>query len=316
MMRLGTRARLLLAALVVLISAPLQAQQALGPLRVWDDALHFLVVGDWGRNGEHNQRPVAAQMARVAARMEAEFVISTGDNFYPNGVQSTRDPHWWKSFEDIYHQHALQVDWFVVLGNHDYRGDPDAEVEYTKVSRRWRMPSRYFAETVVLDDDTTSALFVYVDTSPFIDDYRQDTVKYKVAGTDPAAQLRWIDSTLAAARTPWKFVVGHHHIYSGGRRTTQLELERQLVPLLERHRVKAYFNGHEHDLQHIVRPGGTVHYFVSGAGSEVRPTGRTEGTRFALSRPGFMAVSLTPGRALVQAVDLNGKVVYRTELAR
>jgi hypothetical protein len=40
-------------------------------------------VGDWGREGNANQRRAADLMARVAACMPPKFVISTGDNFYP-----------------------------------------------------------------------------------------------------------------------------------------------------------------------------------------------------------------------------------------
>jgi hypothetical protein len=44
-----------------------------------------LQIGDWGREGNENQRRAAALMARVAACMPPKFVISTGDNFYPRG---------------------------------------------------------------------------------------------------------------------------------------------------------------------------------------------------------------------------------------
>lgn len=36
-------------------------------------------VGDWGRGGQFNQSAVAAAMARTAADMRADFVISTGE---------------------------------------------------------------------------------------------------------------------------------------------------------------------------------------------------------------------------------------------
>ena len=37
-----------------------------------------LQVGDWGRQGDFNQSAVAAAMARKAAAMRTDFVISTG----------------------------------------------------------------------------------------------------------------------------------------------------------------------------------------------------------------------------------------------
>lgn len=63
--------------------------------------LRFMVFGDWGRNGEDRQKEVALEMGKVAKKFKPEFIVSTGDNFYPNGVQSTRDHNWLASYEDI-----------------------------------------------------------------------------------------------------------------------------------------------------------------------------------------------------------------------
>jgi len=41
---------------------------------------------------------------------------------------------------------SLQSRWYVVCGNHDYHGDPAAEVAYTNHSERWYMPDYYYTE--------------------------------------------------------------------------------------------------------------------------------------------------------------------------
>src|ERR1700754_1430566 len=102
-----------------------------------DYAMRFMAVGDWGRNGEYDQQEVAKQMGIWGVEHANDFVISVGDNFYPKGVVSETDPLFHYSFENIYTAHSLQCDWHVVMGNHDYHGDPDAQVRYSKVSRRW-----------------------------------------------------------------------------------------------------------------------------------------------------------------------------------
>lgn len=283
-------------------------------LTVTEDALHVLVIGDWGRQGQEGQREVAAALGRAARQLDPEFIISTGDNFYPNGVASVDDPNWQQSFEQVYTAHPLWIDWYVVLGNHDYRGNPQAEIDYSSRSRRWRMPSRYYTVSKPVGD-SARADFFFLDTSPFIEDYRKEPGKYAVGDQDPAVQLAWLERSLAASTAQWKVVVGHHHIYSGGKRSTLPELERALVPLMARYGVQAYVNGHEHDLQ-VIRPAGSpVTYFVSGAGSEHRPTGTREGTLFALSAGGFMAFSFTPTALLVQVVDDRNVVRYRTTLS-
>eukprot|EP01040_Poterioochromonas_malhamensis_P027048 gene27048-34180_t len=63
-------------------------------------ALSWLVVGDWGRRGEHHQREVGLAMETAAAELASRFVLSVGDNFYPDGVESVTDSHWKESFND------------------------------------------------------------------------------------------------------------------------------------------------------------------------------------------------------------------------
>src|SRR6201996_3149935 len=121
--------------------------------KVKDDyTLHFMALGDWGRNGEYDQTEVAKQMGIWGAEHPNNFVISCGDNFYPSGVVSEFDPLWHYSFENIYTAHSLQCDWYPVFGNHDYHTDVDAQIRYSKVSRRWMMPSRYYSKEVILNE--------------------------------------------------------------------------------------------------------------------------------------------------------------------
>ena len=66
---------------------PMSAQAAVSlraPNREPDTNTVGAQIGDWGRQGEHNQSDTAAAMAAVAALSQPHFVISTGDNFYPS----------------------------------------------------------------------------------------------------------------------------------------------------------------------------------------------------------------------------------------
>ena len=74
--------------------------------------LSFLGTGEG--MGKITRRRWPATMGVVAKKFKAEFIVSTGDNFYPNGVKSTRDYNWIASFENIYTAHSLQTDWYVV----------------------------------------------------------------------------------------------------------------------------------------------------------------------------------------------------------
>ncbi len=277
-------------------------------------AFNFLVVGDWGRNGFFNQSDVARGMGRVGDQIQSRFTISTGDNFYLDGVTSLEDPKWERSYEAIYTAPSLQSRWYVTLGNHDWLGDVPAQIEYTRQSDRWHLPAQYYSETIPLDDGT-EVLFVFIDTTPlaYPEDYKR---RFSDTGVwNPEQQLKWIEQTLAASDAPWKIVVGHHPIYVGSiRYSDNLRLVESLVPIFERTGVQMYVAGHDHNLQHHRPEGSPIDYFVSGAGSLTREVIETPNTLFALRIPGFMAFSMSATSSEVQAYDENGQLVYRAEV--
>jgi predicted phosphodiesterase len=286
-------------------------------LTIPKDALHFLAVGDWGRNGEYNQQKVADRMGEAAHQLEAEFIISLGDNFYPNGVASPQDPHWQVSFENVYKAHSLMVNWYSVLGNHDYRGNPEAQIEYSKISRRWQMPARYYSFEMEIPESKDKVLLAFIDTNPFEKKYYEEEKYKNVVGQDTTAQKIWLEKILTESKAKWKIVVGHHPLYTSGKRMGKSETEdirQSFESLFEKYKVDVYFAGHEHDLQH--QKPKNVHYFVSGAGSEVRPTGKAPYTQFSQSTHGFMAVSLTEKQLLIQVIDFKGKIIYKTDISK
>jgi tartrate-resistant acid phosphatase type 5 len=106
-------------------------------------------------------------MGKVGEELDIDFVVSTGDNFYENGLTGTDDQAFEQSFTDIYTAKSLQKPWYLgnkllacafrhsssccnvlsfvirycihtcgsrfilsssVLGNHDYRGDVLAQL--------------------------------------------------------------------------------------------------------------------------------------------------------------------------------------------
>jgi len=279
-------------------------------------ALSFLVLGDWGRDGHPRQREVAREMARAAERLGAQFVISTGDNFYPSGVSSVSSPGWKKSFEDVYTQPALQVPWYVVLGNHDHRGNPQAQIQYAKKSKRWRMPARYWSQVEQLPGGG-KAEFFFLDTTPFAEHGGEEKGRHaRRSARDDDVQLGWLEGALRDSRAEWRIVVGHHPVYSeGSAHGNTVELVKRLKPLLERYHVQLYLNGHDHDLQHIMVNG--IHYVTSGAGSTTRPTHHGRNTKFSLGKTsGFVSVSMTADSLTARFVDAKGEERYRFTTGR
>ncbi|MDB5470530.1 MAG: hypothetical protein JWR84_2090 [Caulobacter sp.] len=289
-----------------------------GAAQATEPSFSFLAIGDWGRDGASHQQAVADQMGIAAKALDSRLVVALGDNFYPNGVESAEDPRWKTSFEDIYTAPSLQTPWPAVLGNHDYRGNVQAQIDYSAGNRRWRMPGRYYKISGAEMGAPQLDLF-FLDTSPLVNDYDGakpgGAMALNLAGQDPAAQLDWLDRELGRSTAAVKLVFGHHTIYSGSLiHGNNPELIETLVPILQRRGVRAYINGHDHDMQHIRID--KLDYVCSGAGSEVRPTGRLDGTLFAMSRSGFAVFRLSGATLQLEFRDFNGSMVYGAEVGR
>ncbi len=284
------------------------------------NALNFLVIGDWGRNGENYQKEVAASMGKAAHDLRSEFTIATGDNFYPFGVQSAQDYHWIVSFENIYTAQSLHEEWYPVLGNHDYGTNPDAQIEYSKVSSRWRMPSRYYSKTFNERDTSKSVLILFIDTDPIEKEFRgapYDSIKYVKGYVDK--QKTWIEDQLKNSKAKWKFVVGHHAPYTGGWRNgteDEMKMRAFLSPIFEKYGVDIYICGHEHHLEHT-KPKGKTHYIISGAGSEARPAKiNPDGGIFTAATQGYAAFSVTSNQVLVQFIDYKDQILHTSTITK
>lgn len=268
--------------------------------------LRFIAVGDVGTGGR-GQKQVADAMARVAASDSTSFVILLGDNFYERGVQSVTDPQWVEKFESVYHHPSLQIPFFSTLGNHDYYGNPQAQVDRTTMSDRWNMPSRFYAKSFWVDD-STEAVFFFLDTYPMSGkrERDRDSAQY-------LPQLRWLESELAESKARWKVVAGHNTIYSNGGHGNNPGLGRLLEPLFTRYGVDVYLAGHDHDLQ-LLEPVNGVHYIVSGAGGKDRSVDWGRNTVFAATRLGFTRLTITHSQIAAEFFDRDGVLQYARTL--
>jgi acid phosphatase len=264
----------------------------------------FLAIGDWGEKGSAGQRRVADAMRQTARQTAPRFVISLGDNFYRNGVSSIYDPQWQASFESLYEDPALLCPWYAVLGNHDHRGNIDAQMEYARIDSRWHMPARYYQRSELLSDGN-SADFFFLDTTEIVGE----------GGDLPgdATQRAWLERALGDSQAVWKFVAGHHPVFSGGNHGSSAVLIEYLKPLFDRFGVSVYLNGHDHDLQHIVVDD--VHYLTCGAGAKTKPSASVDGTLFAASKLGFLTAALRPAALTINFVGDAGNSLYEAAIS-
>ena len=274
--------------------------------------IQFLVTNDMGRNGYYEQKPIAELMGRMAEENDFEAVLALGDVHHFMGVESVTDPLWMTNYELMYSHPELQIPWYPILGNHEYRGNTQAVLDYSKVSRRWQMPARYYSK--VFADDSTSLRIVFLDTTPLIDKYHQDTEDYpSVRKQKIQKQLVWLEKELAQAKEDWVVVVGHHPIYAETSKdeSERMDMQNTLGKVLRKHKqVAMYLCGHIHNFQHIRVPDSSIDYVVNSSASLSRKVKPIEGTQFCSPETGFSVIAADKNELCLHMVDKKGNLLY------
>ena len=303
-------------ALSLLSSAAVSAQ--LSDYSVFDHKLNFFVVNDTGRNGYYDQKTIAELMGNMAENgASPEFIVATGDVHHFNGVASTNDPLWMTNYELIYSHPELMISWHPMLGNHEYRGNTQAVIDYSQVSRRWEMPSRYYTHS--FNDKGCTLRIVCLDTTPLISRYRNESSEYPdAAKQNPDDQLKWLDEVLANASEDWVIVFGHHPIYAQTSKddSERLDLPARLEPILKRHKAPIYINGHIHNFQHISLEGSPTQFVTNSAGALARKVKAIKGTVFASPEPGFSIITATKKSLKLRMIDSKGNIIHTVSLSK
>lgn len=273
--------------------------------------INLIVANDLGRNGYYQQKPMAELMGEMAEIIGPEAVLALGDVHHYLGVQSIYDPLWTSNYENIYSHPELQIEWLPILGNHEYRGNTQAVVDYSKLSRRWEMPAKYYSRTFAGKGATVKMIFI--DTTPLIDKYRNSPDKYPDAvGENMEAQLQWLDNELANATEDWIVVAGHHPIYADTSKddSERSDLQNRVDSLLHKYKVDMYLCGHIHNFQYINRNG--IDYIVNSSASLSRKeVGKIEGSVFVNGDTGFSVLGASKSKLSLSMIDSNGNVIHQ-----
>ena len=280
--------------------------------------LNFYLINDSGRNGYYEQKTIAETMGKMAETIDIEFVVAAGDVHHFEGVRSVSDPLWMTNYELIYSHPDLMIPWYPVCGNHEYRGNTQAPVDYSKVSARWDMPAKYY--TFTAEEDSASVRIVMLDTTPLIDKYREDTEKYPDASkSEVETQLEWLDSVLTAATEDWVLVVGHHPIYADTDKSDKerLDMQNRVNSILMKHdNVDMYLCGHIHTFQHIRMEGCDIDYVVNSSASLSREVKPVEGTVFCSPEEGYSLITADKHELDLYMLDACGNVLHKVSRTR
>ncbi|GFZ00347.1 purple acid phosphatase 8 [Actinidia rufa] len=261
-------------------------------------------------------------MGKTADTLDVDFIISTGDNFYSNGLTDVHDPAFDESFTNVYTAPSLQKQWYAVLGNHDYRGDVLAQLSpiLTQKDSRWLCLRSYRLDAEIAE-------FFFVDTTPFEDKYFDEPKGHTYDWRDVLPRkdylsnlLKDVDSALSESRAKWKIVVGHHTIRSAGQHGDTVELVTNLLPILQANNVDLYINGHDHCLQHISSPDSPLQFLTSGGGSKAWRGDVSwwdpKEMKFYYDGQGFMTLQMTQTDVDFKFYDIFGNLLHKWRVTK
>lgn len=266
------------------------------PSAVPEPRAEFFGFGDWG-TGTPSQFEVAAAVEADCASRGCDFGLLLGDNFYPTGVSSVADPQWQDKFENVYD--GLAGPFYAVLGNHDYDGNEQAQVDYTATQSRWRLPARSYS--IRLPEGAAEPLLeiFVIDSNAF--------------GPSAATALQ---NALDASNATWKLLALHHPIYSNGLHgDDSAGINALLVPVIC-NRVDAVLAGHDHLFSHLDDPndGCAFRQFVIGTGGkDLYPANSDPRVLYSESTFGFARFELEPQRMSLEFRRSDGSLAYSFE---
>ena len=253
-------------------------------------AARFAVIGDYGLAGEP-----AAAVAALVASWAPDFVVTTGDNNYPDGAVDTLDRNvgqYYAQFIAPYRGQfgpgAAENRFWPVLGNHDWVvGYPEPYLAYFALPGNGRYYSLRRGPV---------ALFAL------------DSMPGEPDGWDAgSAQAAWLQAELAASDAPWKVVVMHHSPYSSGHHGSADWMRWPFAAWGAR----LVLGGHDHTYERVHAEGIT--YVVNGLGGGARYArgfGGVEGSQlFFNADHGAMLVEADPAALRARFVTRAGQVV-------
>ena len=247
----------------------------------------FMVLGDYGTGirrstSTRRQREIAIAMQAVFDTEDVRLIITTGDNIYAGarilGLPITatntgaEDDDWFFTFFQPYRYMINRIPMYPCIGNHDTgetedRDDRDQLLD--NLYLRERLGSGESSGMTSIDPGLfyrfrygRDVEFICIDTS------KEGFFRGKRLYEHPK-HWQWLEQILAGdGGARWRIAFCHHPPFCAGPQHGNTDRMERLLPLFARGRVRAMFNGHEHNFQHSHHAG--IDYFVTGAGSKVR----------------------------------------------
>ena len=265
-------------------AAPRAGEPASAPLQYT-----FVVYGD-----TRSRHDVHAQVMAAVEKTNPDFIVHTGDL-----VNTGTDTQLWPIFFNIEKAVLSKAAFYPSLGNHEKNDNQyfeflDAKEPY--YSFNWG--NAHFS---ILNSDIDS----FAPGAEGRDRYWRE-------------QVNWLEQDLQKSQNAdFRFVVAHHPPFTAvSYRQGDNPHITALVPMMEKYKVTAMFDGHDHNYQHFEKKG--VQYITTGGGGaplydvDLPPayiTKKVEKTE------NFVRVQVNGNRAVVEALGTDSRTIDKFELS-
>lgn len=255
--------------------------------------MDFLIVGDFG-SGNKNQWLVAKALEEACKKKRPDGLVLLGDNVYMAGVRSIDDPLWQEVIEKPLSSPCLShLPIYPVLGNHDYKGNANAQIAYTNHSTRWHLPHRFYA---VNFSNLVELISIDTNVADFCMDERSCTVDF-------------MQDRLKESRAITRIILGHHHLTSASEKYRNSFQGWALKPIICQ--ADAYLSGHAHHFEHRQDPDCNADLFVIGTGgADLSQTIDDDSSLHKESNFGFMRLTANRDKVHFRFIQSNGKQSY------
>lgn len=268
------------------------------------DPLYVFAVGDTG-SGNADQMAVAQAMetrCKELKRFDGLFLL--GDIFYMEGVHDVEDEQWATKVVNPYSTPCLsKANIYPIFGNHDYVGNKEALIEYSRENKRWKMPNRFYSLKF-----GNLVNFVAIDSN-FLD----------LCLSPESCVGDFLRDQLGKRDTRWRIVLSHHPLASASKKgylhsgeTTFAKIARRLAC----GKAQLWLSGHAHHMEHRKSPSCGTDLFVSGGGGgELEPIKeKDKDMKFGVSKFGFLQLEITQDAVYAIFFDKSAQKIYNTSI--
>jgi hypothetical protein len=233
----------MIAVAVVLMGPPTRVQKVESAQS--STTITFAAIGDYGSDDSHE-----LDVANLVKSWNPEFIITLGDNNYPDGEAATIDANIGKYYREFIYPYrgtygagASANRFWPAVGNHDYDNQVGA-------------PLQPYLDYFTLPNNERYYDFVRGPVHFFVlnsDSAEPDGTK------STSIQAQWLKNKLAASTAPWKIVYLHHPPFSSRTSYTNLQWPFEVWG------ASAVLAGHHHLYERIMKG---IPFIINGLGGE------------------------------------------------